>query len=56
MDRRKNILEETEQQIVDLVLLISRKVVKIISENQRNVIMSNVLHALRKVKGRGDVT
>ena len=56
MDRRKNILEETEQQIVDLVLLIARKVVKIISENQRNVIMSNVLHALRKVKGRGDVT
>ncbi len=56
LDRRKSVLEETEQQIVDLVLLISRKVVKIISENQRNVIMSNVVHALRKVKGRGDVT
>ncbi|WP_428768808.1 flagellar assembly protein FliH [Treponema sp. HNW] len=56
LDRRKTVLEETEQQIVDLVLLISRKVVKIISENQRNVIMSNVVHALRKVKGRGDVT
>ncbi|MFI3257524.1 MAG: flagellar assembly protein FliH [Spirochaetales bacterium] len=55
LDKRTIILEETEQQIVELVLLISRKVVKIISENQRNVVMSNVVQALRKMKGRGDV-
>ncbi len=55
MDKRKVILDETEQQIVELVLLISRKVVKVISENQRNVVMSNVIQSLRKVKGRGDV-
>lgn len=56
LDRRTLILEETEQQIVELVLLIARKVIKVISENQRNVIMSNVLQALRKLKGRGEVT
>lgn len=56
MDKRQEILDGTEQQIVELVLLMTRKVVKIISENQRNVVMSNVLQALRKVKGRGDVT
>ncbi len=56
MDRRQEILSETEQQIVDLVLLMTRKVVKVISENQRNVVVSNIVHALRKVKGRGDVT
>lgn len=55
MDKRQEILEGTEQQIVELVLLMTRKVVKIISENQRNVVMSNVLQALRKVRGRGDV-
>ncbi|PIE98109.1 MAG: flagellar assembly protein FliH [Treponema sp.] len=55
MDRREEILSETEQQIVDLVLLMTRKVVKVISENQRNVVVSNIVHALRKVKGRGDV-
>ncbi len=55
MDRREDILSETEQQIVDLVLLMTRKVVKVISENQRNVVVSNIVHALRKVKGRGDV-
>ena len=56
LDKRQAILDETEQQIVELVLLISRKVVKVISEGQRNVVMQNILQALRRVKGRGDVT
>ena len=56
MQRREEILSETEHQIVELVVLMTRKVVKIISENQKSAIMSNVLQALKKVKGRGDVT
>ena len=56
LDRRQSILDETEQQIVELVLLISRKVVKVISESQRSVVMQNILQALRRVKGRGEVT
>ena len=56
MARREEILSETEQQIVELVILMTRKVVKIISENQKSVVMANVLQALKKVKGRGDVT
>lgn len=55
MDRREEILRDTESQIVQLVILITRKVVKIISENQKSVIMSNVVAALKKVKGRGKV-
>ncbi|MDR3138407.1 MAG: flagellar assembly protein FliH [Treponema sp.] len=54
-DKRGDILAETEQQIIDLVLLIARKVIKVISENQRNVVISNVVQALRKVKGRGNI-
>jgi flagellar assembly protein FliH len=54
-DKRVEILENTEQQLIDLVLLISRKVIKVISENQRNVVISNIVHALRKLKGRGTV-
>jgi flagellar assembly protein FliH len=54
-DKRGEILAETEQEIIDLVLLISRKVIKVISENQRNVVISNVIQALRKVKGRGNI-
>jgi len=52
-DKRGEILAETEQEIIDLVLLISRKVIKVLSENQRNVIISNVIQALRKVKSKG---
>ncbi|GHU68162.1 flagellar assembly protein FliH [Spirochaetia bacterium] len=54
-DKRAEILAESEQEIIDLVLLISRKVIKVITENQRNVIISNVVQALRKVKGRGNI-
>jgi flagellar assembly protein FliH len=54
--RREEILAETEQQIVDLVLLMTRKVVKIISETQTDVVRENVIAALRKVKGRGTIT
>jgi flagellar assembly protein FliH len=54
-DKRAEILAETEQEIIDLVLLTSRKVIKVISENQRNVVISNVIQALRKVKGRGNI-
>jgi flagellar assembly protein FliH len=54
-DKRAEILVETEREIIDLVLLISRKVIKVISENQRNVVISNVVQALRKVKGRGNI-
>ncbi|MDR3145989.1 MAG: flagellar assembly protein FliH [Treponema sp.] len=55
-NKREEILVETEQQIVDLVLLIARKVVKVISETQREVVVSNIVQALRKVKARGTVS
>jgi len=54
-DKRGEILAETEQQIIDLVLLMTRKVVKVISDSQRSVIISNVAQALRKVRDRGNI-
>lgn len=56
MNKRDEILDSTEQQIVQLVILMTRKVVKVLSENQKNVVMNNVLQALKKVKGRGSVS
>jgi flagellar assembly protein FliH len=52
-DKRTEILEETEQQVIDLVLLIARKVIKTVSENQRTVVISNAAQALRKLKTAG---
>lgn len=54
-DKRGEILAETEQEIIELVLLMCRKVVKAISESQREVVVSNVVQALRKVKDRGNI-
>ncbi len=55
MDKRGEILEQTEGQVIELVLLIARKVVKTISENQKNVVISNIAQAMRKLKTRSDV-
>jgi flagellar assembly protein FliH len=54
-DKRGEILTETEQEIINLVLRITRKVVKVIADNQREVVISNVVQALRKVRDRGNV-
>jgi flagellar assembly protein FliH len=54
-DKRADILAETEQQIIDLVLLLTRKVIKVISESQRTVVIQNVAQALRKVKPHGNI-
>ncbi len=54
--RREEILSGTEQQVVELVILMARKVIKVISENQKNIVMANVAQALKKIKGRSDVT
>jgi flagellar assembly protein FliH len=55
IDRRNQIIEEAETQVINLVLLIAKKVIKVISENQKNVVINNVVQALRKLKSRGDV-
>ncbi|MFP3958907.1 MAG: flagellar assembly protein FliH [Spirochaetaceae bacterium] len=55
IERRNEIIEESESQIIHLVLEIAKKVVKVISENQRNVVVNNVVQALRKLKQKSDV-
>jgi flagellar assembly protein FliH len=49
IDQKKNIIENTEKQLIDLVLLIARKVVKVISETEKKVVVENVKEALKKV-------
>ncbi len=55
VERRNQIIEESEMQLVSLVLQIAKKVVKVISENQKNVVVNNVIQALRKLKSKADV-
>ncbi len=53
--RRNEIIEESESQLIHLVLGIAAKVVKVISENQKNVVVNNMVQALRKLKTKSDV-
>lgn len=55
IDKRSEIVSESETQVINLVLLIAKKVIKVISENQKNVVINNVVQALRKLKSRGEV-
>jgi len=55
IEKRNEIIEESGTQIINLVLMIVKKVIKVISENQKNVVINNVVQALRKLKSRGDV-
>ena len=54
-DKRGEILAETEREVINLVLLMARRVVKVIADSQRDVIISNVEQALRKVRDRGNI-
>jgi len=55
LDRAMDKRAETEAQVVELVLLIAKKVVKVISENQKSVVVQNISQALRKLKTKSDV-
>lgn len=55
LDKRGEILEQAEAQVVELVLLLAKKVVKVISENQKSVVVQNVAQALRKLKTKSEV-
>jgi flagellar assembly protein FliH len=56
-DRRQQILDESEQQIVDLALLVARKVIKVlVTTEHENIVKANVSAALQKLRSRGIVT
>jgi flagellar assembly protein FliH len=55
LDKRSAIINDVESQVVELTLLMVRKVVKVIADNQKNIVINNVIQALRKIRSRGDV-
>jgi len=55
IDKRDRIIEDAEEQIIRIILLIARKVVKAISEEQKEVIIENIKAALEKIKGKTEV-
>ncbi len=56
LQRREEIIASLESDLIDLTLLIARKVVKVLSENQKDIVIYNTLEALKKLRCRGSVT
>lgn len=55
IERRNEIIQESETQVVNLVLSIAKKVIKVISENQRNVVINNITQSLQKLQQKSDI-
>jgi flagellar assembly protein FliH len=55
IERRNEIIQESENQVVALVLTIAKKVIKVISENQKNVVINNIVQSLQKLQQKSDV-
>jgi flagellar assembly protein FliH len=55
IEKRADILKDSEAQVVHLILQIAKKVVKVISENQKNIVINNAVQALQKLKNKSDV-
>ncbi len=55
IDKRDTIINDAETQIIRIVLLIARKVVKAISEEQKNVVIDNIIASLERIKGKTEI-
>lgn len=56
VQKRQDILSGSESQMVGLVLLIARKVIKILTKESKEIVVENVRRALELVRKRGEVT
>ncbi len=56
IQKRNEVLEEAEKQIVDIIVAIARKVVKTVTESHKNIIVEQVYDAIGKLKGRAEIT
>ncbi len=55
IERRNDMIDELEGQLVRIIMMMVQKIVKTISEKQRTVVIQNIIHSLRKLKRQVDV-
>lgn len=56
INKRNEIIESSEKQLINIATIIAKKVVKGITQRDQSIVLRNVNEALTKVKGRGRVT
>jgi len=55
LDKREEILGSSEEQLIDLILTMSRKVVKTITKNQEDIVIHNIKESLEHLNKKLDV-
>ncbi len=56
IQKRNEVVEEAEAQIIDIIVAVARKVVKTITETHKNIVVEQIKQALSKLKGRAEIT
>lgn len=56
IQKRNEVLEEAESEIVDIIIAIARKVVKTITESHKQIVVEQISEAIKKLKGRAEIT
>lgn len=56
INKRNEIIENSEKQLINITASIARKVIKGITERDQSVVLRNVSEALKKIKGKGQIT
>lgn len=56
IQKRNEVIEEAEAQIIDIIVAVARKVVKTITETHKNIVVEQIKQALSKLKGRAEIT
>lgn len=56
INKRNEIIDISESHIIEIAIIIAKRVVKMITERDRSVVIRNIQEALRKIKGRAKVT
>lgn len=56
INKRNEIIDMSETQLIEISILVAKRVVKSITERDKGVVVRNIQEALRKVKGRAKVT
>ena len=56
INKRNEIIDTAEAQLIEVAILIAKRVVKMLTEKDKGIVIRNIQEALRRIKGRTKIT
>lgn len=56
INKRNEIIDTAEAQLIEVAILIAKRVVKMLTEKDKGIVIRNIQDALRRIKGRTKIT